>query len=427
MPDASVDWRYAKHPYLPGARETVAAMDIDVGEIIAGGHAAVDRASQRVQAVIDEGTTGTPVRDACVELLSYPIARILVSLADEPALRERHPRAEAATATDRLQAAAGTSLSSTARTTIDDVLPALDLSESIDRTGETPRVAVGAYLDLAPDAPDWALVERPVADGWVVLADADEVAHLVERAIERRVAGGLPVDVPEALAAALADEMAVINGKLAPPDPPTVAAGALDGFTYPCPACRSATVFHAPRCRFVAHDREAIQQAYVGIAAILDAGPRDRDALRETLGRPWTPLHDAALDALEREYRVDERDDGTYALLEAEEREERLLVPSHDALRTIYEQGSVPGAHDNSVFALISYYEMVGLDWETTREAMLDWLHDSGTWERGGFDESSPEALLTTKKHVFEEGYGWKDKARAAARVIERASIHSGE
>jgi len=62
---------------------------------------------------------------------------------------------------------------------------------------------------------------------------------------------------------------------------------------------------------------------------------------------------------------------------------------------------------------------MVGLDWPETRENVIDWLHESGTWARGGFEESSPEELVDTKQHVHEEGYGWKEKAVAAKRVID--------
>jgi len=94
--------------------------------------------------------------------------------------------------------------------------------------------------------------------------------------------------------------------------------------------------------------------------------------------------------------------------------------PDRDPLRTIYEKGSVHGAHDNSVFALIAYYEMVGLSWEETRENVIEWLRESGTWQRGGFEEDSPEELVDAKQHVYEQGYGWKEKAKAAKAVIDR-------
>jgi hypothetical protein len=71
---------------------------------------------------------------------------------------------------------------------------------------------------------------------------------------------------------------------------------------------------------------------------------------------------------------------------------------------------------------MIAYYEMVGLTWPETRENVVDWLRESGTWDRGGFEESSPEELVTKKRHVYEQGYGWKQAAREAKAVIERRS-----
>jgi len=72
------------------------------------------------------------------------------------------------------------------------------------------------------------------------------------------------------------------------------------------------------------------------------------------------------------------------------------------------------------VFALIAWYEMVGLSWEETRERVVRWLRESGTWDRGGFEEATPEELVDAKRHVYEQGYGWKEKARAAKAVIDR-------
>ena len=98
----------------------------------------------------------------------------------------------------------------------------------------------------------------------------------------------------------------------------------------------------------------------------------------------------------------------------------KVSTPTHDPIKTIYEKGSVPGCHDNSVFALIAWYEMVGLSWDETREHVVEWLHETGTWARGGFEESSPEELVDSKRHVYEQGYGWKEKATAAKSIIDR-------
>ena len=190
-------------------------------------------------------------------------------------------------------------------------------------------------------------------------------------------------------------------------------------FAYPCPDCRSTTDLHDPDCDFAGRSRSEIERAYVDVLSVLSAGPRPGTELRRAVDEEWTRLHDGALDRLRREQRVEE-DGDALVLLTPEERTERISTPAHDPLRTIYEEGSVPGCHDNSVFAMIAYYEMVGLTWAETRERVVEWLVDSGAWARGGFEEDSPEELVDSKRHVYEQGYGWKEKATAAKHVIDR-------
>lgn len=189
-------------------------------------------------------------------------------------------------------------------------------------------------------------------------------------------------------------------------------------FEYPCPGCRTTSNLHAPDCRFDDARRDAIEKAYTDIVAVLSDEPKTEDELR-TGAHEWSARHQAALETLQREHRVREEGD-VLELLTPEERKEHVSEPTHEPLKTIYEDGSVPGAHDNAVFALIAFYEMVGFSWAETREHVIDWLQDSGTWARGGFEESTPEELVDSKRHVYEQGYGWKEKAQAAKRVIER-------
>ena len=190
-------------------------------------------------------------------------------------------------------------------------------------------------------------------------------------------------------------------------------------FAYPCPGCRTTSNVHDAACDYEGTDRAAIEGAYVDVLSRLSTGPFREGALKGAV-EEWTPIHEAALGRLKGDRRVEERD-GELHLLTTEAYKERVARPSREPLRTIYEKGSVPGAHDNSVFALVAFYEMVGLTWPETRERVVEWLHDSGTWARGGFEESSPEELVDAKKHVYDQGYGWKEKATAAKAVIDRS------
>jgi hypothetical protein len=189
-------------------------------------------------------------------------------------------------------------------------------------------------------------------------------------------------------------------------------------FEYPCPDCRATNSLHDADCRFEGTPWPEVETAYVDVLAVLSGGVVAAEEVRERAVE-WGPLRRAALERLERDGRVDETN-GRLRLLPADEYRETVSVPTRDPIHTVYEHGSVPGCHDNAVFAMIAWYEMVGFSWAETKAQVVEWLHESGAWDRGGFEEVSPEALVEKKRHVYESGYGWKEKATAAKRVIDR-------
>jgi hypothetical protein len=192
-------------------------------------------------------------------------------------------------------------------------------------------------------------------------------------------------------------------------------------FRYPCPGCRTTNSLHDADCEFEGTSWPAVEKAYTDLLAVLSAEPDGlpEGALRDAVPADWSGLHKAALGALRRDQRVVE-DGDRLRLLTAAEFKERVSEPTREPMRTVYEHGSVPGCHDNAVFAMVAWYEMVGLSWPETRENVVSWLRESGAWDRGGFEESTPEELVDAKRHVYDEGYGWKEKGQAAKRVIER-------
>jgi len=190
-------------------------------------------------------------------------------------------------------------------------------------------------------------------------------------------------------------------------------------FDYPCPDCHSTSSLHDAGCRFEGRSWQDLERAYVDQLAVLAAGAREEDALRDAVAE-WTGLHEQALSHLRRTGRVQPDTNGRLELLTAEAYREQVSEPTSEPMRTLYRRGSFPGCHDNAVFAMVAWYEMVGLSWPETRENVVEWLEESGTWARGGFEEASPQELVDSKRHVYEAGYGWKEKAQAAKRVIDR-------
>jgi len=211
-----MDALHARYPFFDGARDAVANAEASLPELVAADAPAVERARERVERALLEGTVEPEAgafgeaaveHDARTELLSYPIARILVSLLDSTPAIEKYAAAEAATAIERLRADRDRDdgLASTGTTHIDRtaLLEEFDLAEAVraDRTrrGREPTeywVDVDAYLRLTDPSwgASWRLVNRVLADGAVAI-DGDALGRLLETAIEERVRAGLPFEL----------------------------------------------------------------------------------------------------------------------------------------------------------------------------------------------------------------------------------------
>ncbi|ELY79556.1 DNA primase regulatory subunit PriL [Natrinema gari] len=212
---------HARYPFLEAARESVATEAVDLATVVEQDRAVVDRARQRVITALEAGSTGESHRDARIELLSYPVARVLVSMIGERVLVRKYARAEAATAYERFTAdmTDTTELKSVESTglALEDLLAEFDVGEAVrESSGDGYRIDVGTYLPLAADLWDdeWRLVNQPL-DAGEVPVDEDDLRTLLREAIRSRIEDGLPFDVPETIAAGLEDDAAEIREVLA--------------------------------------------------------------------------------------------------------------------------------------------------------------------------------------------------------------------
>ncbi len=214
-----MDRALARYPFRESARAAVRAEGPPLEELLAaeGPSAVVDRARERIERALDGSTTGETHPDAEVEVLSYPVARIIVSLVDDPLVTDRFVTAEAETAVRRFEADRTDD-----RRAID---PADLLAELGVHLGDVDgRIAVdrASFLRLAVDleGDDWDLVNRALADGWVPI-DPEERAEVLRAAVRGRVGRDLPLDVPDALADRLAAAVDAIEARLGRPTLPT--------------------------------------------------------------------------------------------------------------------------------------------------------------------------------------------------------------
>lgn len=203
----------ARYPFFEAAREAVASADISLPELVASEAPAVERGRERVERALMEGTVESSSPEEYTtqtELLSYPIARILVSLLDSGAAVEKYAAAEARTAVERFRAdeeRADDGLRSTQTTAVDleTVLAEFDLAEELtvdparsSHAHDRYWIAVGTYLRFvdADWADSWRLVTRELDAGRVRI-DRDELYALIEQAVKQRVLEGLPFELTE--------------------------------------------------------------------------------------------------------------------------------------------------------------------------------------------------------------------------------------
>ncbi|MFW5939225.1 MAG: DNA primase [Halolamina sp.] len=236
---------HARYPFFDAAREAVGELGASVPELAESGDPAVERGRERVERALTEGTTAPaePGRWSDeAELLSYPVARVLVSLLAEQKAVEKYAAAEAATAAARFAEDVtgddeGLRSTTDASVSLPRVLEEFDLDGEVreerrddDRNrpaGVTDRdwyrVAVAKFLLLSGNwGEEWRLVNRELADGQVrvrrgELYGADGEGLLVE-AVRRRVAEGLPFELGDdrraALEAALDEPLSALRDLL---------------------------------------------------------------------------------------------------------------------------------------------------------------------------------------------------------------------
>ncbi len=225
---------HARYPWRAESREAVGEAGVDLAAVVADDDAVVERGIERVAWALEDGTVGDAHDADRTELLSYPVARVLVSLVDEHVLTRKYARAEAATAFERFTADFADTTefkaASNPRLTLPELLAEFDLSGAVrpvdgalgdgsavvsDGASREFRVEVGTYLDLAADqrGDEWRLVNRALADG-EVLVDGEELLALCRQAVRGRVEDGLPLSVPDPIADELTDEAEQLRERL---------------------------------------------------------------------------------------------------------------------------------------------------------------------------------------------------------------------
>ena len=160
--------------------------------------------------------------DAMNELLSYPVARMMVSCLGDEKFVHRYAVAEAKLVGARLakEAEKGKDRGKGGRRTSEDgmafvMATANELGLDVGRAEDMFAVDFGDFLRSSSSLKDrsWKLVNQDVRDGEVVVTDA-KLVRLLQQMVALKIASELPLPVNDDILAALSDEVEDIRQAL---------------------------------------------------------------------------------------------------------------------------------------------------------------------------------------------------------------------
>jgi DNA primase large subunit len=203
-------FKFAYFPFVNGAVKYVEGLDFKLEELFSerAFEQVRERGKERVLEAIGDGITSNAHTDrvsAEKELLSYPVARILVSCINDGYLVKRYALAEAKSAYERLKELPG------------DELKELALDFDIG-TVLADRSVVIHFTDYVRYAhvihePKWKLVNRNMERGSITLPKED-FSRMMQEAIRKRIESSLPLVVPPEICGSLENYIEEIRNTL---------------------------------------------------------------------------------------------------------------------------------------------------------------------------------------------------------------------
>ena len=164
------------------------------------------RAQERVAGAISGTIAESATRSDAgklFELLSYPLARLMVSCLNDPILLRRYALAEAKLASRRMQ-----SMGEGLMTIADDL--------GLHPLGPGPyKIHFSEYIRAAHGmhSPKWKLTNRDLSQGYLTVTE-EELKRIMEEAIRERVFKGLPIPVDERICEALLEYLEPLKEQL---------------------------------------------------------------------------------------------------------------------------------------------------------------------------------------------------------------------
>ncbi|MEM2143995.1 MAG: DNA primase large subunit PriL [Candidatus Jordarchaeaceae archaeon] len=187
----------AKYPFTKEAQEFIESLNLDIEDLVSPEYSSIlERGRARVIEALETGYVSYQ-DNAYVELLSFPLARLIVESLGDEYLRRRYAVAESKRVDKLLENEENDKLIHIARETF-----GWDIKKESQRVGGRfyeYKLNVTNYLTYAPHFQDryWKLVNRILDKGYVYLRKID-VARLISEALKWRLMEkkGKPPDLP---------------------------------------------------------------------------------------------------------------------------------------------------------------------------------------------------------------------------------------
>lgn len=200
--------KVSDYPFTQEATEVVRSKNISLESLLDKPlfHAVRSRAAERLRGAVGEAIPegrANSESEQLLELLSYPLARVMVSCLKDPILLRRYALAEAKLAFKRMQQEKEGLL-----------VLANDLGINPQGTGPW-KIHFSEYIRAAHrmHSSKWKLTNRDLADGYLTVTDV-ELRRLLEEAIRERVLKGLPVSVDDRICQGLEEYLAPVRRDL---------------------------------------------------------------------------------------------------------------------------------------------------------------------------------------------------------------------
>ncbi|MDD1767005.1 MAG: DNA primase large subunit PriL [Methanomassiliicoccales archaeon] len=185
---------FARFPFVKGAAEYVRSHGVSLQELLTSEAYAPARlrGKQRIFDALNEGEiTKCPTageQERLVEVLSYPVARMLVSCVGDGFLVRRYALAEAVTMKDRLQQESPEFIVSVA----DELGVPASIADGIIRTHFSDFLKFTSRMR----SKEWKLVNTEVNEGFVFLTK-QRFSRVLQQALQEKIEDELPLAVSE--------------------------------------------------------------------------------------------------------------------------------------------------------------------------------------------------------------------------------------